>query len=146
MFLCSWDSPGISTGLGSYHLFQGIFLTQGSNLHLLPSSQILYHWATWEAQNVNIDKRQNKENYNHYWELQVERGLCPPTEGYSCGSASKEATWETLGSISGLGRSPGEGKGYPLWYSGLQSMVSQIVRQDWPIFTSLHRWLYSKTI
>ena len=24
-----------------------------------------------------------------------------------------------LGSIPGLGRSPGEGKGYPLWYSGL---------------------------
>ena len=28
-------------------LFQGIFLTQGSNLHLLLCRRILYHWATW---------------------------------------------------------------------------------------------------
>ena len=35
------------------------------------------------------------------------------------------AMWETwvgdLGSIPGLGRSPGEGKGYPLQYSGLEN-------------------------
>ena len=40
--------------------------------------------------------------------------------GFPCGSAGKE--WacyaEDLGSIPGLGRSPGEGKGYPLHYSG----------------------------
>ena len=28
-----------------------------------------------------------------------------------------------LGSIPGLGRSPGEGKGYPLQYSGLENHV-----------------------
>ena len=28
-----------------------------------------------------------------------------------------------LGSIQGLGRSPGEGKGYPLQYSGLENAV-----------------------
>ena len=36
--LCPWDSPGKNTGVGSHTLFQGIFLTQGSNpclLHLL---------------------------------------------------------------------------------------------------------------
>ena len=35
-----------------HFLLQGIFLTQGSNPHLLPPLQgtwILYHWATWEA-------------------------------------------------------------------------------------------------
>ena len=44
---------------------------------------------------------------------------------------------EDLGSIPGLGRSPGEGKGYPLQYSGLEnsmdrisSMGSQRVRHD----------------
>ena len=38
-----------------------------------------------------------------------------------CGSAGKESTYNVgdLGSILGLGRSPGEGKGYPLQYSGL---------------------------
>ena len=30
--------------------------------------------------------------------------------------------WD-LGSVSGLGRSPGEGKGYPLQYSGLENSV-----------------------
>ena len=28
-----------------------------------------------------------------------------------------------LGLISGLGRSSGEGKGYPLWYSGLENSM-----------------------
>ena len=33
--LCSWDSPGKNTGMGCHFLLQGIFLTQGSNPHLL---------------------------------------------------------------------------------------------------------------
>ena len=48
-FLCPWDSPGKNTGVGYHFLLQGIFLTQGSNQHLLLGKQILYHWATWEA-------------------------------------------------------------------------------------------------
>ena len=32
-----------------------------------------------------------------------------------------------LGFIPGLGRSPGEGKGYPLQYSGLENSVDCIV-------------------
>ena len=34
---------------------------------------------------------------------------------------------ETWGSIPGLGRSPGEGKGYPLQYSGLENFMDYIV-------------------
>ena len=43
--------------------------------------------------------------------------------GFPCGSAGKESTCNVgdLGSIPGLGRSPGEGKGYPLQYSGLEN-------------------------
>ena len=48
--LCPWDSPGKNTGVGYHFLLQGIFLTQGLNLYLLLVRQILYHWATWEAQ------------------------------------------------------------------------------------------------
>ena len=45
-----------------------------------------------------------------------------------------------LGLISGLGRSPGEGNGCPLQYSGLEnsmdcSLGSQRVRHDWVTFT-----------
>ena len=41
-FLCPWDFPGKSTGVGC-HLLQGIFLTQGSNPGLLHCRQTLYH-------------------------------------------------------------------------------------------------------
>ena len=57
--------------------------------------------------------------------------------GFPCGSAGKESACnvEDLGSIPGLGISPGEGKGYPLQYSGLEnSMNCQWdcrVRHDW---------------
>ena len=39
-FLCPWNDPGKSTGVGSHSLLQGIFPTQESNPGLL---QILYH-------------------------------------------------------------------------------------------------------
>ena len=38
--ICPWDSSGKNTGVGCHALLQGIFLTQGSNLHLL----CLLHW------------------------------------------------------------------------------------------------------
>ena len=45
------------------------------------------------------------------------------------GSARKESICnvEDLGSIPGLGRSPGEGKGYPLQYSGLDNSLHCVV-------------------
>ena len=45
--------------------------------------------------------------------------------GFPCGPASKESTCNAgdLGSIPGLGRSPGEGKGYPFQYSGLENSM-----------------------
>ena len=61
---------------------------------------------------------------------------------FPCGSAGEESACNAghLGSIPGLGRSPGEGKGYPLQYSGLEnsmnSMGLQRVGHDWATFTS----------
>ena len=45
--------------------------------------------------------------------------------GFLCGSAGKESACSAgdLGLIPGLGRSPGEGKGYPLQYSSLEYSV-----------------------
>ena len=45
--------------------------------------------------------------------------------GFSCGSAGKESTCDAgdLGSIPGLGKFPGEGKGYPLQDSGLENSM-----------------------
>ena len=49
--------------------------------------------------------------------------------GFPCGSAGKESacTVGDLGSIPGLERSPGEGNGYPLQYSGLENSMDYIV-------------------
>ena len=49
--------------------------------------------------------------------------------GFPCGSAGKESAChvEHLGLIPGLGRSPGEGKGYPFQYSGLENSMDCIV-------------------
>ena len=43
--------------------------------------------------------------------------------GFPCGSVGKESACNVgdLGSNPGLGRSPGEEKGYPLQYSGLEN-------------------------
>ena len=49
--------------------------------------------------------------------------------GFPCGSADKESACNVgyLGLIPGLGRSPGEGKGYLLQYSGLKNSMDSIV-------------------
>ena len=51
--------------------------------------------------------------------------LCWVKVGLPCGSADKESACNAgdLGSVSGLGRSPGEGKGYPLQHSGLENSM-----------------------
>ena len=48
---------------------------------------------------------------------------------FPCGSAGKESACNArdLGSITGLGRSPGEGKGYPLQDSGLENSIDCVV-------------------
>ena len=64
-------------------------------------------------------------------EFLQEKSACPSTppflrkRGFPCGSAGKEYTCNVgdLDLIPGLGRSPGEGKGYPLQYSGLENSM-----------------------
>ena len=48
--------------------------------------------------------------------------------GFPCGSAGKESACSAgdLGSIPGLGRSPGEEKGYPLLYTGPENSTDCI--------------------
>ena len=48
--------------------------------------------------------------------------------GFPCGSAGRESTCNVgdPGLIPGLGRSPGEGNGYPLQYSGLENSMGCI--------------------
>ena len=76
------------------------------------------------------------------------------TTDFPGGSDGKVSAYNTgdPGSIPGLGRSPGEGKGYPLQYSGLENSMDRIcivhgVAKSWTRrndfhFTSLHFTLY----
>ena len=52
-----------------------------------------------------------------------------PTAGFPESSVGKESTHNAgdLGSTPGLGRSPGEGKGHPLQYSGLENSMDCMV-------------------
>ena len=72
-------------------------------------------------------------------------------KGFPCGSAGKESACNAgnLGSVPGLGRSPGEGKGYPLQYSGLENSIdcivmgSQEVGHNWATLTFIDKKLNS---
>ena len=61
--------------------------------------------------------------------LERDRLPTPVFLGFPGGSAGKESACNEgdLGSIPGLGRSPGEGKGYPVQYSGLENSMDCIV-------------------
>jgi len=63
--------------------------------------------------------------------------------GFPCGSAGKESACNAgdLGLIPELGRSPGEGKGYPLQYSGLENSMDCTVHgvaKNWTQLSKFH--------
>ena len=108
-----WNSPGQNTGVGSLSLLQGIFPTQGLNTVSRTAGRF-----------VNLPAERETQYYS--WEISRRDRL--PTLvflGFPCGSAGKESTCNAggLGLITGLGRYPGEGKGYPHQYSGLENSM-----------------------
>ena len=63
--------------------------------------------------------------------------------GFPGASNGKESAYNArdLGLISALGRSPGEGKGYPLQYSGLENSMNCIVygvAKSWTRLSNFH--------
>ena len=66
--------------------------------------------------------------------------------GFPCGSAGKESTCNArdMGAIPGLGRFPGEMKGYPIQYSGLENPMcpwghKQLDTTDWLSLSSIKK-------
>ena len=53
--LCPWISSGKNTGVGCHSLYQGIFLTQGSNPSLPHCRQILYCLSHHEERKPHIN-------------------------------------------------------------------------------------------
>ena len=63
--------------------------------------------------------------------------------GFPCGSAGEESARNVgdLGSVPGLGRSPGEGKGNLLQYDGLENAMDCIelgVAKSWTQLSDFH--------
>ena len=104
------DSPG-----NPHALLQGIFPPQGSNP--------LWDKLLW----IRIDP--GIESCNDSWVEKIrwrrDKLPTPIFLGFPCGSAGKASACNVgdLGSIPGLERSPGEGKGYPLQSSGLENSM-----------------------
>ena len=73
----------------------------------------------------SIDRGMDKEEVYMEWD----RLPTPVFLGFPSGSTGKESACNAgdLGSIPGLGRSPGEGKGYPLQYSVPENSMYCIV-------------------
>ena len=64
-------------------------------------------------------------------------------KGFPCDSAGKESSCNAgdLGLIPGLGRTPGEWKGYPLQYYGLENSMDCIVQGVVKSQTQLTEWI-----
>ena len=80
----------------------------------------------------------------------LEKVLCKL--GFPVGSAGKESVCNAgdLGSIPGLGRSPGQGNSYPLQYSGLENSMDcivDVVEKSWTWLNCVHfHFLYKLNI
>ena len=104
-------------------------------------------WSTWRK----IILRFKKNKHSKFWEPRKWCAFAPKSgfkgtsflKGFPCGSAGKECAYNVgdLGSVPGLGRSPGEGKGYSLQYSGLENSMDCIVvgvAKSWTWLSDFH--------
>ena len=138
--LCAWDSPGKNTGVGCHFLLQCMKVKRKSLSHVrllatpwtiayqAPPSMGFSRQKYWSG----VPLPSPLQAYRRWQLLQCHcslthesfcfMSLCfynksPQTSGF------KESTCNAgdLGSIPGLGRSPGERNGYPLQYSCLEN-------------------------
>ena len=100
---------------------QGLLTLNGASISwaLAPKKRKGGSWVTrlpFESDRQTLD-----------WPLDI-MDLQPSLPGFPGGSAGKESACNVgdLGLIPGLGRSPGEGKGCPFQYSGLENPMDYI--------------------
>ena len=94
-------------------------------------------WVIWQCRRPYFDSWIGKILWRR------DRLPTPVFLGFPCGPAGKEYTCNVgdLGSIPGLGRSPGKGKGYPLQYPGLENSMDCIVHgvtKSWTLLSEFH--------
>ena len=107
--------------------------------HLKPRNNHMYFkeflWGLIDPTYVKLltfRRHSLNNNYHHCHSSCQLAGLIryhSSASGFPCGSAGKESACNEgeLGSIPGLERSPGEGKGHPLQCSGLENSMDCIV-------------------
>ena len=91
----------------------------------------MVNWASLVAQLVRIHLQCRRPRFDS-WVGKICRRrhrLPTPVLVFPCGSAATESTCnaEDLGLNPELGRSLGEGKGYPFQYSGLENSMNSVV-------------------
>ena len=115
---------------------------QGSNIMM---GQLILRWIKGETEHEMVcfqERVVECVGRSSLWVQRIDEGrilstppswkpfmICLPCLGFPCGSVGKTSACNVgdLGSIPGLGRSPGEGKGYPLQSSGLENSMDCIV-------------------
>ena len=107
---CPWNFPGKNTRVSCHFLLQEIFPIQRSNLCLL---DLLAVQGTLKSL---LQHHSSKASI--LW-----------ASGFPGSSSGKQSAYNVgdLGSVPGLGRSPGEGNDYLLQYSGLENPIDCIV-------------------
>ena len=105
-------------------------------------------WAFLVAQIVkNLPAMHKTWVLSFGWEDPLEKGMSPTPVflGFPGNSDSKESTCNAgdLGMIPGLRRSHGEGKSYPLQYSGLENSMDCIVHGVTKSWTQLSDFTHS---
>ena len=109
----------------------------------------LQHQKQWWKSLCNLFQghRLNRRPQFDSWVRKIcwrrDRLPTPAYLGFPCGSAGRESSCNAgdLRSIPELGRSPGEGKGYPLQYSGLENSMDSIVHgvaKNWTWQSNFH--------
>ena len=134
--LCPWDFPGKNTGVGCHFLLQGIFATHGLNplaeglfttepcgkgFHLYEVSKIVrFIELQWDVGGQELQRGWNGELIINM-QMKSSRDLLYHIVSL-VNSDGKESTWNVGDPdlVAGLGRSPGEGNGYPFQKSCLE--------------------------
>ena len=121
--LCPWDSPGKNTGVGCHFLLQCMKVKSESEVaQLFPTLRDPMDWSLPASSVHGIFQARVPEwgaiAFSAPYCLSKSKSKCFP-----CGSEDKASACNVgdLGSIPGLGRSPGEGNGNPLQYSCLEN-------------------------
>ena len=141
----------VSWGNHTNHPFMGDWAAPQHQPDLWESSSIASHSGIWQELSVPAQLVKNppalQETRFDSWVRKIpwrrESLPTPVFLGFPGGSAGKESTCNVgdLGSIPGLGRSPGEGKGYPLQYSCPENSMDWIVhgvRKSWIRLSGFH--------